>query len=38
MTLPAVYGDGQASERLVYLLDGDPLQAPWEPLQVARSR
>jgi UDP-N-acetylglucosamine 2-epimerase len=38
LALPPVYGDGKASERLVYLLDGDPLHAPWEPLQIARSR
>jgi len=33
---PAFYGDGRSSERLVYLLDGDPLQAPWESLEAAR--
>jgi UDP-N-acetylglucosamine 2-epimerase len=32
---PRFFGDGKASERLVYLLDGDPLQAPWEPLESA---
>jgi UDP-N-acetylglucosamine 2-epimerase len=30
---PSLFGDGKTSERLAYLLDGDPLQALWEPLE-----